>query len=90
MIGDFILLMNGKIMRILTRVYIIFRLYIYEGGPSTDNPRPYNPESNVPVIEVQELEFYFNDDMIIILEFIIDDNICFYYRIYKEVYYILY
>lgn len=60
------------------------------GEVSTDNPRPYNPESNVSAIEVQELEFYFNDDMIIILEFIIDDNICFYYRIYKEVYYILY
>jgi hypothetical protein len=50
MIGDFILLMNGKIMRILTRVYIIFRVCIYEGGASTDNPRPYNPESNAPVM----------------------------------------
>lgn len=29
-------------------IYIIFRLYIYEGGPSTDNPCPYNPESNTP------------------------------------------
>lgn len=50
MIGDFILLMNGKIMRILTRVYIVFRCYIYEGGASTDNPRPYNSESNTPVM----------------------------------------
>jgi hypothetical protein len=38
-------------MRINIRMDIEFMIYICEGEASTDNPRPYNPESNTPVIQ---------------------------------------
>lgn len=33
-----------------TGIYDIYRVYMWIGEVSTDNPRPYNPESNTPVM----------------------------------------
>ena len=32
-------------------IYRIYSINVDGGGVSTDNPRPYNPESNAPVMQ---------------------------------------
>lgn len=41
----------GKFMQMKKQEYMIYRVYMWIGESSTDNPRPYNPESNAPVMQ---------------------------------------